>query len=427
VLRIAKGNYTTLQSFKAHVIVTRAFNRGRTIAEVPEFGQEYTWTLSSAEGEDAQGQVLHHFATRKIRYVDTNFYRVRLPKKNLAYDKSYFFIDGRGTLYDGQGQPIWFIPLADSNVLLGDGLRDLKFSPAHTITYLYKNQPHEITWAGEALWNAPTQNFASNQTPEAFHHEFSRLANGHYMVAADEVAPAKETNSGTIHYGTVLEYDADGKQIWKWRSAPIYGGTNYPYERLPLEPYDVHLNAFCFDAKHKYLYVGFKNVSQVIKVKYPEGTVEKVLGRNFEKGDSSLFYQQHSITLAGNGHLCIFDNHNPNNQQINFDPGVLVIDENTGAKIWEFRYPKSKRKSLVQQRILTTGGNASPLAGGNYFVNICSPYSGLLIVNNNHNIIWEAISEEYDNKLHQWNPRSPYRAAFTENSELIEQAIWYKK
>src|ERR1700733_13078291 len=73
VIDIAAGNYNTDDSFKRNIIISNATNENKIITEVPYFGMQYTWRITSiAQHSKRVKSELHHFSTTFIQDLDTN-------------------------------------------------------------------------------------------------------------------------------------------------------------------------------------------------------------------------------------------------------------------------------------------------------------------------------------------------------------------
>jgi len=89
----------------------------------------------------------------------------------------YIYLDGSRTLYDLNGNPVWFLPAKD-----GMEIRDMKITPQGTITYLNGSDIYDVNYDGNILWKGPNTSVVNGDSIEHYHHEFTRLSNGHYMV-----------------------------------------------------------------------------------------------------------------------------------------------------------------------------------------------------------------------------------------------------
>ena len=229
-IEIAAGNFNSEESFKKNIITSFSNDKNKIIGEVPSFGKEYTWHVVHMNKNGTQTKsALHHFSTGMIPEMDTNIIRFRVIKPAEKYKDAYIFLDGIGALYDMNGKPVWFLPLR------GDGMnknilrRDIKISPAGTITFLLNFQVYEIDYNGNILWKHTSK--ITNNKLDSFHHEFTRLSNGHYMgIILDDVflkraafknrkaINAKDSANfyQNIQFNNIVEFDKNDRIVWKW-------------------------------------------------------------------------------------------------------------------------------------------------------------------------------------------------------------------
>jgi len=424
-LEIAKGNYNTEDSFRKNIIKTIPCEKNKIIGEVPFFGESYTWRVVYANKTKIKSE-LHHFSTGIIPEVDTSKVRLRIIQPAEKYKDAYVFLDNNKAMYDMKGNPVWFLP---DKISKGMYPTDLKLSPQGTITFLLINA-YEINYNCDILWKAPDNGVVSGDTEEHYHHEFTRLINGHYMTLGNEYViwnrkllsskdsdrinmlddkTKREANSNISAFGTIIEYDENGKVVWSWKSSGYfkkYGHSYYNTATNPTEDIiDVHANGFYFDEKSKYIYVSFKNINQIIKIKYPEGIVVNTFGEfsnSGVKGETDIvFCGQHSVRKSGNGYLYLFNNNSCNERVL---PNIIVMQEpssgkNDLKKTWEYtctiegRYPKKSPK----------GGNVLELPDNSFFVSMGGPYSKIFIVSMDKKILWKALPERRNVAEKKWD------------------------
>jgi hypothetical protein len=337
-----------------------------------------------------------------------------------------------------------------------------------------------MNYDGDTLWKAPSKGVVSGDTVEHYHHEFTRLNNGHYMVlgvesmfwdhmygpkgdneASDEPGQQRGVNKKNalntkIDFGTLLEYDENGKLVWSWKSSNYFMASdlvNYnPEHRTKV--IDVHENAFFFDEENQFVYLSFKNISRILKIKYPEGTVVNAYGETYKAGvppsGNGLFCDQHACKYSKKGYLYLYNN-NACNDSTEL-PTVLLMKEsaegNELKKVWEFkctsegvvlqpniRDMKARQKLLEQNNMKpklgrgtllrsTSGGNVLELPDHSIFVCMNTQYGKIFIVTPDKKVIWSGIPERYIGNRDEWyiTPQQ-YRASIVTSSEL-DRIIW---
>jgi len=327
----------------------------------------------------------------------------------------------------------------------------MKLSPQGTITALMHKGIYELDYNAKVLWKMPKNAAKHPDSVEYYHHEFTRLANGHYMVLGDEkfewekpispdsnfvLAPDAKPLTGTmplktITFGTIVEYDQNNAVVWAWRSSDYFRNADACFFKVPQGVVDVHENAFFFDEKKKLIYVSFKGINRVLAVTYPEGKVSDVYGPIYTPGGMSdanehintFFCGQHSCRISHDGHLYLFNN---NNCRPGAWPTIVMLRQtgNKMERVWEYecnidyvgiKFPKPY--------IFPIGGNVFELPDGSFLVSMSGPTSCTFIVNKNKQILWSVVSEKRMGNANQWMPMISYRASMVTRKEL-EQLIW---
>lgn len=465
-LEIAAGNYNSNDSFNKHIIKSLDCRTGKIIAEVPAFGQDYTWCVAYTGRRSGQTE-LHHFSTMMSPNVDTTIKRLRIINEAQKYKGAYIFIDGMQALYDMQGNPVWFLPesLAPPDVTA----RDIKLSPQGTITFVIEgDNVYEINFKGDILWKGPNTGEISRKKTEDYHNEFTRFANDHYMVLgseyvlwklpgyktdslmADPGITIENTYSQGLPFGTVIEYDEKGKVVWSWRSSDYFKGSdlyNHKTEDGRFDVADVHENSFFFDEKNKCVYVSFRSVSRILKVKYPEGKVIADYGNMYDpdSGETAneLFYGQHCVKVSHDGYLYLYNN----NALQEGLPSIIMMQEPVGGKgylkkIWEYvcsldgvsdDEQKTYNKQMARMRNenkagplkthFTAGGSVTELPDQSILASMNAPCSKVFIVTRDKKILWSALPEIMgSNGI--WSSYPTYRVSMITNPEDLEKLIW---
>lgn len=449
----------------------------RIIAEVPEFGTDYTWRIlySLNDGKTATSD-LYHFSTLNIPLLPGDIAsRLRVTQNNNNYADHYVFVDGANIMYDMNGSPVWFYPQIDGVVNAG---LDIKCTPQHTITLLCGAGCYEINYDGKMLWKGPDLNLTygitnliSDKVNIPYHHEMTRLANGHYMALGNlkpgnkEIAPHGQkdnlapNNKGghffpnTTQGSALYEYDSSGNLIWKWNSGNSIShsdiGNFYAdlFEKKHLPFYDAHENSFYFDEKNNTIYLSYAMVNRVIAISYPSGKVintygkiyDTVAGRNtLSSFDAStggisifaltkifnnhMFCGQHTCGKTKDGNLIMYNNNMFNSTAL---PQVLIfkeVEKNKAhmlKKVWQFNCPVDSLNIAVPNG---GGGSVYEMNDSLLLVTMNSPYKKIFIVNKNKEILWSAIPENRTPK-DEWQGYSPYRSSIIDRAEL-EQLIW---
>jgi hypothetical protein len=471
-VEIAAGNYNSEEAFKTNIFSSLKTASNTIVGEVPAFGREYTWrTVYNEQGKPVRSG-LHHFSVIISSEVDTNVTRLKILKPAEAYKDAYVFMDGSCTLYDMKGNPVWYVPVTTKLNPKKSRLWDMKITPQGTITFLLDQNIYEINYNGDVLWKGPNNGKVSGDSIEYYHHEFTRLTNGHYVALGTEFvswqyptdggAPKKEISQGTkksrdekMSFGTLIEYDHEGKVLWSWKSSDYFKKMDQKYlvsdfstPKTEKQMIDVHANAFYFDEKEKVVYLSFKNISSVIKIKYPEGTVLDVYGKlasHREKG-KDLFCGQHSCKTGKDGYLFLFNNNACHGNRL---PQIMKFEqpktaEDTLKKTWVYdcdfadvMTAKQKEAQIANDtnaipnpeilsslNIYSKGGNIVELPDHLIFASICGIYGKVFIVSPEKETLWSAILENWNQYNRKWEDVINYKANIIINRKEIERLIW---
>ncbi len=444
---IAAGNFYIVDSFSKNIIRTTHTKTNKLIEEVPRFGSEYTWrVIYSFKKSNKTISALFHFKTGSVPEIDTNQVRLKITKTAENYKDAFIFLDDNKILYDINGNPVWYLPKLEGHMVTP---RNMKISRQGTITFV-SDPPYEINYEGDVLWKPPAAATVSGDNSEHFHHQFTRLADGNYMVLGEdsviynaEQHVANNNNiqqlknektavggSGKkIQFGTLIEYDANGKVLWYWKSSDYFTKTHPDYLVPPTDgsDLDVHQNSFHFDEKNKNIYISFKNINRILKVKYPEGIVINDYGGITKQGTPektiNLFCGQHSLKQTHEGYLMFFNN---NYCQPGSLPEVVMLEEpktdkDTLKLIWEYTCSSIYQSSYG----FPSGGNVIELTDHSIFVSTAAPDSRVFIVNRDKEILWSALPQRWNPQENRWTPIPEYRASIIQNKEALERLIWH--
>ncbi len=446
-IEIAKGHFDTEDSFKRNLIKTLVSTKNKMIAVVPFWGKEYTWRPVGINNKQEKiKSALHHFSTMENKDMDPTRIRLKILQKALKYQDAYVWLDENKAMFDMQGNALWLLP---RSTFPNDNVRDLKTSAQGTITFISAEDVYEVNYNGDILWKGPNSGKISKDSTEHYHHEFTRLGNGHYMVLGNEkvrwVSMQNDRDSATKYLGkpgnskddipvsflpTLIEYDGEGNIVWSWSSTDYFKKSDLYYTPpvwLENGVIDVHANAFYFDESKNIVYLSCKNISRIIKLKYPEGVVLNTYGEIY-KGDSlrkgnGLFCQQHSVKLSKKGYLYLFNN---NICKQALSPTIILAREPAAGrhdlkKIWEYSCTEDTE---YQHRPITSGGNIIELPDNSFFVSIGQPDSKVFIVNKNKKKLWSALPQQWDQDIKRWHIIPQYRASITIDHKTLEKLIY---
>ncbi len=476
VIEIATGIFDNEPAFRTAIFKSIICNTGKTIVEVPSFGSAYTWhTVYKNSKDETVISELHHFKTMSNINVDTTVNHLRIISNNEKYTDAHIFLDCTQSLYDMQGNPVWFYPDNENPVNGNSNLRDMKLTNDGTITFLKGDKAYEVNYNGDNIWKGPNSREVSPEKSEHYHHEFTKLKNGHYMVlgtqnvswkiplyVADSAHPATDasvtrgSDNGymkTLQFGTVIEYDQKGNIVWSWKSEEYFKKCDLFQHNLPngqFEYPDVHENAFYFDESGGNIYIGFRDISRILKVKYPSGKVLAEYGEKYKSGTTELvnyaYCGQHSIFKSKTGELLVFNNNSTAPSAL---PKLEILKEPLNGKgdlkkVWEYNcnldginenervnhdkklahFMAPRDKSKLSKFTMSSGGAFYELPDGAFFASMSSPYSKILLLNRNKTIDWCAMPEKWNPTDSTWKALPVYRSHIINDQKKLEKLIW---
>jgi hypothetical protein len=407
-------------------IITKESKSPRIIATLPAFGKAYSWRIAYLQNGKIRGySSKYQFSVSKNPYSDTTLSRLRIIIKATKYKDMLVFFDNTKTLYNMQGEALWFLPIiqgiTDSTV---GQIRDIKLTKDGTITFITPKSGYEIDYQGNILWATPNDGRISRKKAEQFHHEFTKLSNGNYMIIGDrfidqEPVYTNDTGKSSVKSqatcGIIIEYNTVKDTIWTWASC-------YHMSSIAL---NTHFNAFWFDEKNKVIYTSYRNLAMIIKTAYPSGKILTRYGMGDThypemRGGNGQFFAQHNCSINSDGNLMLFNNnykmHLPaGEREKDCVPTVAIFKEPTSdadtlEKIWEFSCGIDSQAVNMSQG----GGSVRELDKGDYLV--CTGHPGRnFIVSKDKKILWHVISEVYDKG---WKPSNVYRTSTVRQSEV---------
>ena len=459
-IEIAAGTYHSEDLFKKNIIASFSGDTNKIVGEVPAFGKQYTWRYVYMNTVQTKSR-FYHFSTSIIPEADTNVIRLRIMKHAEKYKDAYVFSETTRTLYDMNGVPVWFLPESKEMPVSNEvNYGDFKITNRGTITFGWKLKRYvrlyEINYNGDILWRPSNDGKISGDSIEYYHHELTRLTNGHYLLLGSEFIPLKLPPLADINYsidgkmiydsinnafyrrvelGTIIEYDTNNNIVWSWKSSTYFVGSDVYNHTTSTGAFDideVHENAVYFDEKAKVIYVSFRNINRIIKIQYPSGKILKVYGKLNEPDargyDNDFFHHQHNCRVTEEGYLSVYNN---NDRCPGCLPTLLLMKEpvseqDTLKKVWEYQCTTEGRDTTGGIPDFGAKGSAIELPDRSILACMASSeYTKIFIVNRDKEILWSAIPERWSPGEHKWRSIIEYRASMIINKKELEKLIWH--
>lgn len=451
LLEVAKGYYNDEKPFSKNICISVKDTQNKIIAILPEFGAEYTWSISflNSKGKKKGRSSLYHFTTLKVPYVDTNQYKLQIIDTAANHTDRLLLVDHSGIMYDLKGDPLWYLPditdIFDRNM----PNRDLKLTNTGTFTLTNNHGAFEFDYNGNIVWRAP-------DTSLHYHHELTKLSNHHYMVCGMEQLTKKipadvdtcafpddgslRKISGAYYRqfecGTLLEYDSIGNIVWKCPMSQ-YFSDDYFFLRMAGASFfqsDLHMNSFDFDEKNSVIYVSFRNISCILKIEYPSGKLLTAYGKlQFPEKTRANglvmnrpFNAQHNVRVSKDNRIYMFNNNSDRiiegKRDMNRPSTVVMFNQVQDGglqKIWEI----SCDIDTLALPGTATGGSVQLLNNDNILVGM-GLAGRTFIVSPEKKIVWNAVVKFKPIADRNFETMPMYRVFGIENKNALQQAIF---
>lgn len=382
------------------------------------FGESYTWKVDAL---DEKGAVVHTYsqsfriATSSLVDPEQNrfpvFYYEGKKKTN-----GLLLLDYNRVAINSDGIPVWFMPELER--IEGRRLRDVKLTSRGTITYLDIFNCEEMSLDGTSIWNTPSTGAFSGDTSDYYHHEFTRLSNGNYMVLAKQYVSSDLVINGKqiekLPLSIIIEYSPKGEVIWSWSSNRYVKDSDILQvgQKVGMGNTFGHMNSFYFDEPTGILYAGFRDLNCILAIEKESGNVIQSYGDKIPSDTSTqaigFFRKQHAPIPVAGGRLLLFNNNDrkkPSSVQIISE----VTPKNPNSEIlWEFTCDFDTLRPAESPRM----GNALPLEDEHVLVNM-GKAARIFEVNPEKQVIWQCLPEKWNENTQAWQPQPNYRVFHT--------------
>lgn len=393
-----------------------------TLVSGLNFGFEYKWKYLAFDKNDSLIFISKEFVfyIKNKLEVSEDFQRVRINtanSKNLLNGLITF--DYCKIITDRNGIPVCYIPEIQPFVNREINIRDLRVTPGGTFTFLARSEAIEINLDGKILWRAPNDGKVSGCKTEFYHHAFRKLPNGNYMILSEKplnINSPGDTTHIAVNFGTIIEYDNAGKIIWKWDSREYLKNEDLLSRKKPDNTYDVitHCNSFDIDKDGECVFLGFRDISRIIKIEKKTGKVIGSYGNRMPSGEAKygngFFKFQHSCNLLLDGNIVVFNNDSISDPKIT--SSVVIFSQadrkNMSSElVWKF---DCKFDTLTDGKSLRTG-NVIELPSGNILVNM-GFINRTFEVTRNKKVIWDAFTEKWNPEEKKWISFPQYKSSY---------------
>lgn len=395
-----------------------------------QWSHHYLWRIVSIQDDQQiiHQSAIHHFsivsATNDAEFDD---FKMDIIKNNTSlHSKGLLVLDCARGIYNYGGEAIWVLPHTPILLDKKAEVRDIRVTKDNTITFLTLNTGLEMDLDGNILWQLPSP-FVFESDTISFHHDFKKTEKGNYIVLGNRMKYRKilgEYSKETIvsefgvkeiegqlykktELGLILEFNQKGELVWFWDADTYLTDEDLNTKKNPngFPSLNSHMNAFSFNQDESKFYVGFRDLSRIIKIDKKSKKVEMQYGSGLEttypKMANDLFHNQHDASITSHKSILVF-----NNGTMNEPSSVLELSEAAPGKpiLWQFSL---KYDSLSTGKSRKTG-NVIELPNKNLLV--CGGALNRNIeVSRDKKIVWDAFMIGKKTSDTIWQPVRQYR------------------
>jgi hypothetical protein len=403
-----------------------------------EWGQTYFWKVNAYNktGNVIKPGKAHKF---KILAITTrNFDEVKLTvniNKPGKHSAGFIAIDNARSVFDRTGKALWTIPPIEGLVDDNTQVRDLKMTKEHTFTFLAGKIPVEIDFEGQVIWKGPDP-FVLNNDTITFHHDLKKDRAGNYYVLGNKYVyrkllshlpedvirnedMVKITDSAVYRkteIGLLLKFDKNNKLLWCFDFDSYIKDIDLNYKKTMsgFPNFNSHANAFSINKQGTMAYVGFRDLSRIVKVDIKTKKIVSAYGEKFPSGEAqfcnNLFRSQHDACITNHNSILVFNNNGSRSGGIS---SVIEFKDTFGPKdsilIWKLELGFD---NLTSGKSLK-GGNVAELQNSNLFV-CAGELNRIFEVTRAKEIVWDAFIYSRGKKDTLWQAFPQYRASVLE-------------
>jgi hypothetical protein len=404
---------------------------------------EYRWRLTAYDKEhNILYERMHMFATAAVSkgYNNAGEVRVEIKKNEPAkHAGGLVLVDYARAMYDRNGTAVWTLPDIPGYVDANSQIRDMKFTSDHTITFLTDKAPLEIDPDAKVLWKGPFP-FVFKKDTIIYHHELRKTKRGTYMVLGTRkvkrrlpgsYTPADLRNEPEIsledgkaykktQITVLLEFNRNGDLIWFWDANDYIADADLGFKKYPNGSHTMasHCNAFSENEKGTKIYMGFRDLSRIIRIDKASKKVELSYGEKYPSGEARLanhlFRKQHDATITAHNSILIFNNNDPaQSPGGRVSSGILELRDqpakNDSVLLWSFDLDFDTLKNDWS----SGGGNVVEMPNTNLL--LCGGVLNRVFeVTRGKEVVWDAFVMCKPEGAPAWRSFPQYRCNWTE-------------
>lgn len=418
---LAYDSTENTSDFSSFPVLTQIDKTPATRIANLKFGKKYKWYVETNlfNGEKIVSPI-HFFSIMSTPYADTSRYKNKQyynkPKKIqdgiIWCDHNHFAINRKGEL-------VWFIAPINKDFQEGRQIRDFRFYKDGTITFISEPEAYHVDRDLNVIWKGPNDGKIAEAKEEFYHHTFEKLPNGNYMTLGNDLIElerqdSKDTVDRKVEFATLIEYSKKGEVVWSWRMR-----DHFMFDLLASKEgnhvLNPHCNAFSIDKTGKYIYLGFRDISRIIKIEKTTGKIIESYGEKLNHLDTaiyetSIFSHPHDATIIGDNLMMVLNNNDVAKKKIS-STEIFMLPAKKGEmfkSIWSFKFDFD---TLTNGRSSKLGGNKL-MTNGNVLINE-GVVNRIVEVSKQKEVLWDIMFYKKDIPSNTWGNFPQYNIEFS--------------
>lgn len=386
------------------------------------FGKNYKWYIeTTTKLEGTQKSEIHYFSILNSIYNDTSLYKRRINYTSKNTTNGIIWCDFSHCAFDRKGNIVWFMPTENSEYKETSRVRDIRFQKDGTLTFIKNPDALHTSLDIQTIWKAPLTGENSEKYKTGYHHSFEKLNNGNYMVLAYDFVELEkidktDTLVNKVELVNLIEFNHKHEIVWIWEMR-----EQFPLDILAIPKengrgiINAHCNAFSIDKENKYIYIGFRDISRIIKIEKSTKKIVASFGKKLNESDSlvtqtDLFSFPHDAKILSNNQIMVLNNNDFFAEKIS---SIEVFEQTKNKQanikpVWDFKFNFDTLNSGKSLKL----GNVKLLDNGNYLINEGSS-NRIVEITKNKKILWDMMLYRYDLEKKKWTNAGPYRIDYS--------------
>lgn len=391
--------------------------------EMFAFGKKYSWYYTAYKKDKSVFKSpAYHFEIKAAFQTSDTWLRTAVTASDTTgYKPGIIFLDYMGMAINRKGEPVWYMPLLKDS-LENLKMRNVKLTPAGTITYLDNTDCFEKTINASTIWKAPNNGQVSGDKQEYYHHDFFKMDDGSYITSGyrfvNEPNIYDKSVICKVRYNTIIQYSSEGKVLWWWDESKhidkktLYGDSG----PTATEVTGTHLNGIAYYKPDDAFIISFRDNSSILKISHTTGEILYNLGDSLKKyyPDEVPFSNQHGPSLLKDGSIVVYNNNlnRTGKQRGPVYPVVKIFRQPSATrqseKLWDYECYSDK----YPEGIFGKEGYASQLPYSNNLLVCMGGANYVFEVTPARKVVWQCTLQRYDDNTKQWTAVNNYRCSY---------------